>query len=125
MEPDAVTRKSPTTTEFIPLSAALAHMAACERAPKLALTRALAGKMRARGFVRYAWPPYNEGDEQLDPELFTDYPPQHPCHGAHRPAVRRFGSRPHHGKKHPRDGEYILKYFLVGRARAAKAARLG
>jgi NAD-dependent SIR2 family protein deacetylase len=25
----------------------------------------------------------------------------------------------------PRDGEYILKYFLVGRARAAKVARLG
>jgi hypothetical protein len=72
-----VTRQSPST-EFISLRAALEHVAAYERAPKLALTRALAGKIRSRGFVRYAWPPYNEGDEQLDPELFTDYPPQHP-----------------------------------------------
>jgi hypothetical protein len=72
----AVTRKNPTT-EFIPLDVALDHVAAHERAPKLALVRALAGKVRSRGFVRYAWPPYHEGIEQLDPELFTDYPPQH------------------------------------------------
>jgi len=73
-----VTRQNPSSTEFVPLSVALDHIAAHERAPKLALVRALAGKVRARGFVRYAWPPYREGYEQLDPELFTDYPPQHP-----------------------------------------------
>jgi hypothetical protein len=72
-----VTRQNPSSAEFVPLSAALDHVAARERAPKLALTRALAGKVRSRGFVRYAWPPYNEGLEQLSPELFSDYGPQH------------------------------------------------
>jgi hypothetical protein len=72
-----VTRKSPTT-QFIALGTALQHVAAHERAPKFALVRALAGQVRSRGFVRYHWPPYHEGEEQLDPELFTDYPPQHP-----------------------------------------------
>jgi hypothetical protein len=73
----AVTRQNPST-EFISLGAALDHVAAYERAPKLALVRALAGKVRSRGYVRYAWPPFREGLELLDPELFTDYPPQHP-----------------------------------------------
>jgi hypothetical protein len=67
-----------SSTQFIPLCAALDHIATRERAPKPALTRALAGKVRSRGFVRYAWPPFREGIELLDPELFTDYPPQHP-----------------------------------------------
>jgi hypothetical protein len=71
------TRQNPTRTEFIPLPAALAHVAAHERAPKLALVRALAGNVRSRGFVQYAWPPYHEGEEQLSPELFSSYPPQH------------------------------------------------
>lgn len=66
------------STEFIPLRAALEHVAAHdEGAPKLALVRALAGKVRSRGFVHYHWPPYREGNEQLSPELFTAYPPQH------------------------------------------------
>jgi hypothetical protein len=73
-----VTTRRTFTTEFISLPAALAHVAAHERAPKLALTRALAGKVRSRGFVQYAWPPFREGIELLDPEFFTDYPPQHP-----------------------------------------------
>jgi hypothetical protein len=78
LEAARVTRKTPST-KFIPLYVALAHVAAHERAPKLALTRALAGgKVQARGFVQYAWPPYSEGEELLSPELFTNYPPQHP-----------------------------------------------
>jgi hypothetical protein len=72
-----VTRQTSTTEDFIPLYVALAHVEARERAPKLALTRALADNVRSRGFVRYAWPPYHEGEEQLSAELFTDYPPQH------------------------------------------------
>jgi hypothetical protein len=71
-----MTRQSPTT-DFIPLQAALAHVAARELAPKLALVRALATKVRARGFVRYHWPPYLEGEELLSPELFSDYGPPH------------------------------------------------
>jgi hypothetical protein len=78
LEAAPLTRQNPSSAEFIPLSTALDHVAAHERAPKLALVRALAGKVRARGFVQYAHPPYNEGIEQLSPELFTDYPPQHP-----------------------------------------------
>jgi hypothetical protein len=76
LEAAVTTRKTPTT-EFIPLQTALAHVAAYERAPKLALVRALAGKVRSRGFVRYHWPPYHEGEEQLSAELFCDYFPQH------------------------------------------------
>jgi hypothetical protein len=72
-----VTRQNPSSAEFVPLSTALDHVAAHERAPKLALVQALAGKVRSRGFVRYSWPPYREGDEQLSAELFTAYPPQH------------------------------------------------
>jgi hypothetical protein len=71
-----VTHKT-STTQFVSLAVALEHVEARERAPKLALVRALASGVRSRGFVRYAWPPYHEGEEQLSPELFTDYPPQH------------------------------------------------
>jgi hypothetical protein len=78
LEAAVTTRQNRSSTEFLPLSAALDHVAARERAPKLALMRALAGKVRTRGFVQYAHPPFNEGDEQLSPELFSDYPPQHP-----------------------------------------------
>lgn len=75
-----MTRQNPSSAEFVPLSAALAHVAAHELAPKLVLVRALADKVRSRGYVRYAWPPYSEGLESpLSPELFTDY-------GQHGPA---------------------------------------
>jgi hypothetical protein len=77
LEAAVTTRKTPTT-EFISLQTALEHVAAHERAPKPALTRALAGKVRSRGFVRYHWPPYHEGLELCSFELFSDYGPQHP-----------------------------------------------
>jgi hypothetical protein len=70
----AVPQKTSSTKDFIPQSAALEHVGAYERAPKLALTRALAGKVRSRGFIRYHWPPFHEAVELLSPELFTDYP---------------------------------------------------
>jgi hypothetical protein len=76
-----VTRQSSTTTDFVSPLAALEHVAAHEGAPaalaQRLLVQALAKGLRARGYVIYSWPPYREGYEQLSPELFTDYGPQH------------------------------------------------
>jgi hypothetical protein len=93
-----MTRQS-SSTDFIPLPAALDHVAARERAPALAkrlLTRALADGLPARGYMIHHWPPYEEGIESLDPELFTDYGPQAP------PArIERDGSAIMSGWAHP------------------------
>ena len=72
-----MTRRTPST-KFIALGAALEHVEAREGAlAERLLTQALAEGLPARGYVIYSWPPYSEGHEQLSPELFTTYPPQH------------------------------------------------
>jgi hypothetical protein len=69
-----VTRSS-FNTEFIRLPTALEHVEAREGAlAKRLLVQALAAGLPARGYVIYRWPPFSEGYEQLDRELFTDYP---------------------------------------------------
>jgi hypothetical protein len=68
----------PHDTDFISWREALALVEAREGAlAKRLLVRALAEGLSARGYVIYSWPPYREGYEQLSPELFTAYPPQH------------------------------------------------
>ena len=91
-----VTRQNPST-EFVALGAALDHIEAREGAlAKRLLTRALAEGLPARGYVIHTWPPYLEGHEQLDPELFCSYGPQAP------PArIARDGSAELRGWAHP------------------------
>jgi hypothetical protein len=92
----AVTHKA-STTEFIALGTALDHVEAREGtlAERL-LVRALAEGLPARGYVIHLWPPYQEGHEQLDPELFCSYGPQAP------PArIERDGSAELRGWGHP------------------------
>lgn len=74
-----MTRKSPST-DFIPYPLALDHVERREGAPgKRLLDRALADGLAARGYVIHEWPPYEEGIEALDPELFTPYPQAPPA----------------------------------------------
>ena len=43
----------------------------------------------------HSWPPYEEGHEQLSPELFTDYGPPHgPAHVDWAEGQRRHAGRP-------------------------------
>jgi hypothetical protein len=90
-----MTRKIPST-DFVPYALALDHVERREGAPaKRLLDRALAEGLPARGYVIHHWPPYEEGYEQLDPELFTPYPQASPAR------VERDGSASLSGWAHP------------------------
>jgi hypothetical protein len=126
LEAAVTTRQNRSSTEFLPLSAALAHVEAREGAlAERLLMRALAEGVSARGYVIHFWPPYREGLESLDPELFTDYGPQAP------PAqIQRDGSAVLRGWGHPHfecrvlnitvDKAELLRRWPTLKARAAK-----
>jgi hypothetical protein len=90
-----VTHQSPST-KFIPYPTALEHVEAREGAlAQRLLMRALAEGLPARGYVIHLWPPYQEGFEALDPELFTPYPQAPPAR------IERDGSAELRGWSHP------------------------
>jgi hypothetical protein len=90
-----MTRQSPST-DFISYPLALDHVERREgAAAKRLLDRALAEGLPARGYVIHLWPPYEEGYEQLDPELFTPYPQASPAR------IERDGSAVLSGWAHP------------------------